>query len=569
MLDYRTVKSEVLVLGGGMAGLAAAIAAAREGADVLLASWGAPGKSGATYYDVAEVGAMNAPDGSADPTDSAEVFYNDIVSAALSTASLPLCRILAEEAVGALERVAALPGGDAVFERKQGVYKVFRACFSSKPRSHIIHDHFRPLLSVLLAEALRLGVRFLDGVAVAELFVQGGQCWGAYGIDEKGEGLLFLAKAVVLAAGGASQLFAHNMYPCDVMGGGYAAAHRAGARMTNMEFVQMGIGVAHPFINLFEHYLWDSYPKLRNGAGKAFLQETLPEGVTEQNAIFDKSHHFPFSTRDRSQYIEIAVQKEINRGNTTKNGNVLLDLDTHTFHALLQEENNFSKMWRTTEAWYGNKGVDLLKQPPEIACFAHAINGGVLIDEHAMSSVGGLFAVGEVAAGPHGADRLGGNMSLTSQVFGNIAGRESARMAKAVHAFADGSDFMKKSHAFYSTIAIPDGVSAEELLAQIRRCADRSLLIVRNEAGLQSYYDQLRAYQAAMEQKSGGQRPGTIDRVAVNLYHLLESGALITMAARARKESRGSHYREDYPHMSEAYACNYVIVNGTGQFEKI
>lgn len=564
MRDYLTLQSDVLVIGGGMAGLAAANAAARAGADVRLASLGEAGKSGATYYDVAEIGAMNAPDGCADPTDNAEVFYHDIVDAALSMASLPVCRVLADNAVEALEAVRHLPGGDSVFEKQDSAYKAFQACFSSKPRSHIIHDHFRPLLDALLREARLLGVRFENNISVAELFVKDNRCHGAYGIAENGGQVLFLSGAVVLAAGGASQLFAHNMYPGDVMGGGYAMAARAGAKMTNMEFIQMGIGVAHPFVNLFEHYLWDCYPVLKNGAGKAFLADYLPDGVSERDAVFDKSHHFPFSTRDRSRYVEIAVQKEINRHNTTKNGNVLLDLDTDTLRELMRAENNFSKMWETTAAWYRGKGVDILKQPLEIACFAHAINGGALIDTQAMTSIDGLFAVGEVAAGPHGADRLGGNMSLTSQVFGQIAGRQSAKHAKRGAANADAGAFIRDCEAFYAAVSLPQGVRAKEQLAEIQKSSDQSLLIVRNETGLTAYRDKLRGWKSAMENGSGA-----IDPRAVNLYHLLESGELIAEAALARRESRGSHYREDYPHLNGDYAKNYVMEKGTGRFESV
>ena len=144
MAENTRIQCDVLVIGGGMAGLAAAVSAAEEGADVVLASLGEAGKSGATYYDVAEIGALNAP--CACETDSAQVFYEDIMTAGLSMASEKLCRILAENAEPTLHRLAAMPGGENLFERENNKYKVFQACFSSKPRSHIIHDHFRPLL---------------------------------------------------------------------------------------------------------------------------------------------------------------------------------------------------------------------------------------------------------------------------------------------------------------------------------------------------------------------------------------------------------------------------------------
>lgn len=557
-----TIRSDVLVIGGGMAGLAAAIAAAAEGVDVVMATLGPEGKSGATYHDVAEVGAFNAP--CADPTDSPEIFYKDIMTAAESMSSPALCRILAEQAEGTLKRISALSGGEHLFEKENGVHNVFQACFSSKPRSHIIHDHFRPLLAVLLQEAKRLGVKFVSS-QVCELYVEDGRCWGGYGLDRENQEILFLSKAVVLATGGASQLFLHNMYPRDVMGGGYAMAYRAGAQMTNMEFIQMGIGVAHPFVNLLEHYLWDCYPVLRDCQGKTFLEEFLPENVTVHQAIEDKSKHFPFSTRDHSRHVEIGVQTILNQGRGNKNGNVYLDLDTEVRKSLLAGKNNFARMWKTTNAWYAGKGLNILEQPLEVACFAHAINGGALIDENAQTSIPGLYAVGEVAAGPHGADRLGGNMSLTSQVFGNIAGVHSANRAKNTPVVPDGEAFFNRCSKLYSQYALPADLQTEEILGQIQNLTDHSLLIVRNQTQLENYQKTLSGWKKDLENGKAG-KPS---REVIQLHHLMTAGEIIAQAAMARKESRGSHYREDYPVLDNSFAKNYIMEGGKASFRTL
>ena len=560
MAENTRIQCDVLVIGGGMAGLAAAVSAAEEGADVVLASLGEAGKSGATYYDVAEIGALNAP--CAQETDSAQVFYDDIMTAALSMASPKLCRILAEKAEPTLHRLAAMPGGETLFEREHNRYKVFQACFSSKPRSHIIHDHFRPLLKVLSGQAARLGVRYVPCM-VTELLVEDNRCFGALGLDQLDNEMVILAGAVVIAAGGASQLFSRNMYPWDVTGSGYALASMAGAKMTNMEFIQMGIGVAHPFINLFEHYLWDCMPVLKNAEGKAFLADYLPEGVDRTMVITDKGKHFPFSTRDHSKYVEIAVQNEINCGRGTTRGNVFLDVRTEQLRELMSQKSHFSSMWPTTWNWYHSKGVDLLDQPMEVACFAHAINGGALINESAETSVENLFAVGEAAAGPHGADRLGGNMSLTSQVFGQIAGKESAQRAKAEKQNPD----IRKAERYPRQVAdygLESAKQGQEMLSYLQQLTDRSMLIVRNEDGLARYSDELDSLVAGMEYC-----PKALTRQAAGMRHLLEAGRLMAQAARARKESRGSHYRNDYPDMKSQYQQNYVIERGTGRFQQI
>lgn len=565
--NYRIISCDTLVIGGGGAGMAAAIAAARAGADVLLVSKGESGRSGATYYDIAEIGAYNAPDGAGDTTDNAEVFYEDIKKASLSMASLKLCQIIAERSSETLEYIVSMPGGDKIFEKIDGRYKVFQSCFTSKPRAHVMSDHFRPLLAVLRKEAEHLKIKTVNSVTIADLFVENGVCHGAYGFDQDGKDIMFTAKSVILAAGGASQLFEHNMYPNDIMGDAYAMALRAGAKMSNMEFLQMGIGLAHPFINLFENYLWECYPVLKNGASENFLRKYVPEGVTERQVIKDKRLHFPFSTRDNSSYVEIAVQKEINAGRGNNNGNIILDIDTPEFRELLKYENNFSLMWKTTYNWYLSKGVDLQKEPLEIACFAHAINGGTLIDVNGLTSIEGLYAVGEAATGPHGADRLGGNMSVASQVFGKIAGQHSASQAKKIRNIPDPSQFVQERRTFWSGIALPSNVNEEEILTLIKKESDRCLLVVRNEAQLLEYKGMLQKLQADCR---NGVKGKPIDKSKmVSLYNLMETGILIARSAISRKESRGSHYREDYPVMDNSYEKNIIIEAEKEYFQKI
>ena len=130
------LRFDVLVLGGGGAALRAALSACEQGAKTAILSKGEAGKSGATYYSVAEVGAFNVPDGALDPEDSPEEFYRDMETAALGTAQLPLCRILAEQAESALQYLEKISGG-TVFAKEDGHFKVYQACFSTRPRSHV------------------------------------------------------------------------------------------------------------------------------------------------------------------------------------------------------------------------------------------------------------------------------------------------------------------------------------------------------------------------------------------------------------------------------------------------
>jgi len=546
---------DVVVIGGGGAALRAALSAYQSGANTALLSKGEAGKSGATYYSVAEVGAFNVPDGAMDPTDSPEAFYQDMKSAALGTARLPLCRLLAEQAEDALKDLEEMSGG-RVFSKVGGSFHVYQACFSTKARSHVVDNHFKPILHALREEIQKTEISVLSGFQAVELLLGDGGIGGVLALDKTDEAVVIHAKSVVLATGGASRLFRRNMYPADITGDGYAMAYRAGAALSNLEFIQAGIGVAHPFINLFGNYLWKAYPSIRNAKGERLLQKY---GGTAERSILEEKTHFPFSTRDSSKLIEIAVQSEINQGSCTENGNVLLDFLDTDFPALFQNDPSFADMWKVTYRWHLEKGIDFYKQPIEIACFAHAINGGVLIGENAESSVPGLYAAGEAAAGPHGADRLGGNMSVTCQVFGKIAGSSGAKRAKGMKDFPD---IRPSEEAALDRLGRRvSGHQADwgKLLDTLQRRSDRALLIVRSEDGILDYQNFL--HEARQELEKGCQA-GSIRKI-LQLENLTQTGEMIAAAALARKESRGSHYRMDYPTLNESFAKMLLLQRDT------
>ena len=183
--------------------------------------------------------------------------------------------------------------------------------------------------------------------------------------------------------------------------------------------------------NLFGNQLWEAIPRITNGKGEKFIHNYIQGDYTEDEVIEAKGGHFPFSVRDISRFVEIAIQEEITYGTPTERGNVYLDFLDVDFEKLFAKPNSLLKpMWPLTYNRFKELGVDLYKEKIEIACFAHAINGGIRIDEHAQSTIPGLYAAGEAASGPHGADRLGGNMSVTCQVFGRRAGEDAAKRKK-------------------------------------------------------------------------------------------------------------------------------------------
>lgn len=553
--DYREVTTDVLVVGSGGAALRAALEADSEGPEVLIAIKGEFRKSGATFHSVAEVGAFNVPDGASDPADNPEVFLADILRAGQEMADPRLSAILANEAGGALRY---LEERGVPFERDEDDYLVFQACFSSKPRSHVIPNHFKPIVHALGAEATRRNIKVIDRLMITNLIVRDGQCLGAYAIDQESQPVVLRAKATILTTGGASQLFEKNLYPSDITGDGYAMSHRAGAQLVNMEFMQAGISLVSPFVNLFGNYLWDASPNITNCDGRAFIQDYLPAGLSVGEVMQQKQRHFPFSASDISRYIEISIQKTINAGQGTDLGAVYLDFVGRDFQHLLRDKTrSIAKMWPLTYKWYQKRGVDLYRDKVQIACSAHAINGGLRIDANAQSSINGLFAAGEVAAGPHGADRLGGNMSVTCQVFGRRAGRAAAERARQVGHPAV-ADVFEEQRAFLDQFRRRGKYPLEALKINLQKAANRSLLILRDEQGLTRFIQECQEARAMLFDQAGITTAQDLVH-ALEINNLIDVGVMMASAALARKESRGSHYREDHPGRDKSYDRNIIL----------
>jgi L-aspartate oxidase len=553
---YRELSTDVLVIGSGGAALRAALAADASGAEVLIAVKRAFAKSGATFYSVAEVGAFNVPDGAADAEDSSEQFLNDILTVGRGMSDPRLSRILSEEAIDAM---LFLEDCGVEFKKQEDKYMVYQACFSTKPRSHVIQNHFKPISKALGQEVERRNIKVLEYFTVTNLIVRNGQCFGAYALDNSGRCVVIRAKATILATGGASQLFSRNLYPPDITGDGYAMAYRAGAHLVNMEFMQAGIGLSYPFINLFGNYLWEAMPNLTNKQGELLVQNYIDADLTVEMVMKKKALHFPFSSQDISRFIEISVQKEINQGNGTEHGGVYLDFSNTDFETLLADkQTSFSKMWPLTYDWYQKRNVNLYKDKVEIACFGHAINGGVRIGENAESNIQGLFAAGEVAGGPHGADRLGGNMVVTCQVFGKRAGEAAAKFSKTIAENQPIKDLFQEEQRFLQRFRGGGEHLLEDIKQRLQKHATASLLIIRNEQGLQKFLHEADKIEDLLLNESGIHTLKDII-AALELENLIDVGRMMATAALLRTESRGSHYREDFPEMDQGQSKNIML----------
>jgi fumarate reductase (CoM/CoB) subunit A len=559
-----TVSADVLVIGGGGMAGRAAIEASRQGARVAMVMKGEFGKSGTSAAKVAEAAGYNVADGLVDPADCPEEHYKDILVAAAGTCDERLARIVAEAAPETLRELERM---GVPFHMDGNHYLEVTGCFATRPRMHIIPGHAEPIVAAQRKEILGMGVPIYEHTMITSLLVQDESCVGAIGVSEQGEFFVFQAGATVLGTGGAGKLFLHNLNPPDITGDGYALGYRAGAELVNMEFMQAGPSIVHPVHNTLNAWLLALDPRLTNTRGEEFLDRYLPAGWSRDECLNARSTHYPFSVYDGSQYFDIAIQKELTGRRGTAHGGVFLDLSRSR-----PEELPDTPRGRDAKRLYGitrdyikqNYGVDIAEQPVEVACIGHAINGGLRIEPSAESSVPCLFAGGESAGGPHGADRLGGNMNLTCQVFGKRAGRSAAERARERGIPSVSSALVGAEKGRLANLQTRrGGLGPAQLKRWIQECMWRHLLVVRSDASL-------RACLAEVERLRGQTQDVNVAGPA-QLMGLLEVESLLIVAeimARAalqRTESRGSHYREDYPQRDDRTWETSIVTRQVGE----
>jgi len=551
------LKCAVIVVGGGGAGLKAVIEARKLGAEVILIQKGKLGESGSTAYGVSELAGYAAADGASDSEDNPDVHYNDIMKASKGTADKKLVRIFVEESINSVKELRDIGIEFAKYESGEEV--IAKGCFASKPRNRKIKGHGHSISKKLGEQTRSLGVKVFEGAMAIEIVISKGECAGIIAMLSSGEKVFFNCTSTVLATGGAGQLFEWNLNPSDVTGDGYAMGYRSGAILSNLEFMQAGFGTVEPFYSLISTWLWSTFPRLYNIYGEDILQKYLPSDISSESCMRDKARHFPFSSTDNSKYLEIATIMEYKKTNSY----LLLDVSKTSKKGIFNNPWE-EKMWEITYEYYKEKGVDLSKEPLKINVLGQAINGGLVIDENSETTIPSLFAVGECSAGPYGADRLGGNMLPFCQIFGKRAGRAAAYKAKNKEPVTPTPKEINNSlSVIHQLETLNEDSKIDDLYKDLRKVS-RSLLILRNEKELLMLVNNLSLLKKKLFSRS---YKGKKLVRAIEFNNLLDSAKIMTTSALYRKESRGSHYRDDYPNTNEKY--DYRLYISRGGREKI
>jgi len=526
------VETDVLVVGGGGAAARAALEAQQLGVKVVLAvkgSFGAIGTrgAGATASGLSAVGVFATPGWTGFLNERERPFadrfflpreqaFTNIIQVGLGMADPKLARIIVEEAVE--NRMALLNWGVAFGGRG-------------------IRSRGVPIVEALASQIRRANVSVRDRTMIVNLLVQDGECVGAIGIDEtNGDTVVVKARATIIATGGDANLFMLNLNPPCNTGDGYAMGYEAGAELVNLEFKQIFLGTVYPTKNMLLRAL-PPHVKLTNARGEEFLQHYLPEGASPEECLAQRQLHNPFSTRDTlSKYVDIAIIGEVKVGRGTEHNGIYLDRTDPRIPPLEVARQEF---------WL-YRGIDFTKCPVEIGTCHHSSLGGFRIDENAQTPLPHLYAAGESAAGPHGADRLGGHMLLASQVFGARAGKHSASYARSQRLRDIDSRVSRAAEERIKALRNRKGnQKPAELKRTLQQSAYYNLLVIRSKESLTRLLSDIRGIGEMVSRLSIASPQELVE--ALELQNLLLLAELEANVCLKRTESRGPHYREDFP----------------------
>ncbi|HKG92207.1 MAG TPA: fumarate reductase/succinate dehydrogenase flavoprotein subunit [Gemmatimonadaceae bacterium] len=578
MSDFQTHDYDVLVIGAGGAGLRAAVAAAEEGAAVGLVCKSLLGKA---HTVMAEGGAAAAM-GNVDERDSWRVHFADTMRGGQYVNNWRMAELHAREAP---DRIRELEAWGAMFDRTPDG-RILQRNFGGHRYPRLAHVGDRTgleMIRTLQDHAIHEGrVDVHMEVTVVELLKDGERVTGALAYErERGRFRLFRAGAVVLATGGVGRAFKITSNSWEYTGDGHALAYRAGAALQDMEFVQF-----HP-----TGMIWPPSVRgilvtegvrgeggvLRNRDGRRFMFDDIPENYRPQTADNeeegwrytqgDKAARRPpeLLTRD---HVARCIVREVKEGRGSPHGGVYLDISWIKAKLPNAAEHIRRKLPSMYHQFKQLADIDITTSPMEIGPTTHYVMGGVRVDgDTQMSTVPGLFAAGEVAAGLHGANRLGGNSLSDLLVFGRRAGTHAARFAREhPRGAVDEGDARAAERValepFERGGANGSGEGPYAVQHELQELMQDLVGIVRNHDEMERALGGLRGlWERARHVGVGGNReynPGW--HTALDLPNLLTVSEAIARSAIERRESRGGHFREDFPQKDPAYATFNVVV---------
>ncbi len=547
-METKTISSDVLIIGSGGAGSRAAIEVDKAGLKALIVSKGLSFRSGCT--GMAE-GGYNAVFKTVDKDDSIEAHIEDTLKGGSYLNDKKLVDVLVHEAP---DRLIDLENYGAIFDRLEsgeinqrpfGGQQYRRTCFQGDRTGH-------ELITALKEEIIKRDIETIEEVMVTSLVLDENlrHVIGAVGFDIANSQIIyFKAKAVILASGGAGNLYPITSNTIQKNGDGFMLAWNAGANLIDMEQVQFHpTGMVTPDSKkgvLVTEAVRAEGGKLLNKDGERFMKNYAPEKME-------------LATRD---VVARSIYQEIIEGRGSEHGGVYLDI-THLPDDLIDEK------LETMVLQFKNVGIDIKHEKIEVAPTAHHFMGGVKIKPDCSTNIGNLFAAGEVSGGVHGANRLGGNALADTQVFGKIAGENAAKAASKTD-FSENPEMVHEEKTRIESLIKDGSINPKEFKNNLKKLMWEKVGIVREEKTLNEALKQLQEMEKDLndlnvEYKS---QYNTELVTALEVINMVEIAMLVVKSAILRRESRGAHFRSDFPESQKVWERSIVLNKNKIKFE--
>jgi len=565
---YETHEYDVVVIGAGGAGLRAAVEASAQGAKTALVCKSLLGKA----HTVMAEGGIAAAMGNVYPEDNWKVHFRDTMRGGKLLNNWRMAQIHAQEAP---DRVLELEEWGALFDRTQDGL-ILQRDFGGHRYARLAHVGDRTgleMIRTLQQHAVHKGIDVYMECNLQRLLTDSGRISGAFGYwRESGKFILFKCKAVVLATGGGGKAWKVTSNSWEYSGDGVTMAADVGADLMDMEFMQFHpTGMVWPpsvrGILVTEGVRGDG-GTLKNSQGERFMFRYIPEFFKAETADSEKEADAWYEDKRNRRTPDLlprdevarAINSEVKAGRGTPHGGVFLDIASRRPADYIQR--------RLPSMYHQFKelaDVDITKEPMEVGPTCHYAMGGVRVDaDSTATTVPGLFAAGEVAAGLHGANRLGGNSLSDLLVFGRRAGLYAAEYAKKLQGALSINN--EQVDAYARELLAPFEAQGSEnpykIHSDLQDCMQDLVGIIRTESELKQalgIIQQLKERSRTVKVE-GNRHFNTGWHLALDLHSLLTFAEAATLAAIERKESRGGHTRDDYPNTDPKFAKVNIVV---------
>jgi succinate dehydrogenase/fumarate reductase flavoprotein subunit len=554
MEDTIALETDVLVVGGGGAGMFAAVYAARHGAQVILLDKNVVGRGGATI--MAQMTCASAL-AEMEP-DSPQLHLEDTLEAGRGLCNERLAALLCE---GSPLRIRELAGWNVNWARQDNG-KINQVKAPGHSRKRCVYVDFLST-GVAICEALRVqtsrdsAIRVLNGVCLTDIVTLDGEVVGAVGFDvATSEPIAIRANAVILCSGGMMKMFQRTTAPTNNSGDGVGIALRAGAQVIDIEFLQFyPNGHLAPRMVGLDPTTWEPTRvklggRLINGEGEEFLSKYGDSGGEGYN-----------TTRDLLTY---AIYREVAAGRGSPHGGVYLSFQHIPPEALTEALGPVINIFK-------RNNIDLTKRPVEVFPIAHYQMGGIEVDTNMESRVHGLYAAGEIVGGANGANRLSGNALPEAMVFGARAGEAAAKSVsgRAPPRWNTGTgapqlDVIRRAKGR----AWAKGPAPTHMLAELKELMWTKVGAFRTAEDLVQARDRIRTMAKFELNELSVSRETVHNACLVEWFELrngLQAAEAGTVAALNRRESRGAHQRLDFPHTLDAFQVNQRIALTNGE----